>query len=91
MQQIEEHNTGLNAGQQNAAQQTDNKETDKTMKKKKYVKPTCKVIRIEGGFNMIASSIQNIEGDTQHGIEENGEDGFEAGSKDKKWGDLWDE
>lgn len=41
---------------------------------------------------MIASSVQNIEGDTQHGIEENDKDDFEAGAKDHKgWGNLWDE
>ncbi len=40
---------------------------------------------------MIASSIQNIEGDTQHGIDENDKDDFEAGgnANDNSW-DMWD-
>ncbi len=59
--------------------------------KKQYIKPQATEVKFADEAIMIASSIQNIQGDTQHGIEENGEDGFEAGAKDNKWGNLWDE
>ncbi len=59
--------------------------------KKQYIKPQATEVKFADEAIMIASSIQNIQGDTQHGIEENSEDGFEAGAKDNKWGNLWDE
>ncbi len=59
--------------------------------KKTYIQPSAQTVVAGMEALMIASSIQNIEGDTQHGIEENGEDGFEAGgnSNDNSW-DMWD-
>lgn len=59
--------------------------------KKQYIKPLSTEVKLADEALMIASSIQNIQGDTQHGIAENNEDDFEAGAKDNKWGDLWDE
>ncbi len=59
--------------------------------KKQYIKPQATEVKFADEAIMIASSIQNIEQDTQSGIEENAEDGFEAGAKDNKWGNLWDE
>ncbi len=59
--------------------------------KKTYIQPSAQTVVAGMEALMIASSIQNIEGDTQHGIEENGKDGFEAGgnSNDNSW-DMWD-
>ncbi len=59
--------------------------------KKTYIQPSAQTVVAGMEALMIASSIQNIEGDTQHGIEENGQDGFEAGgnSNDNSW-DMWD-
>lgn len=60
--------------------------------KRKYTKPVTTVIKLSDEPVMIASSIQNIENDVQHGIDKNDADDFEAGAKDhKNWGDLWDE
>ncbi len=59
--------------------------------KKQYIKPQATEVKFADEAIMIASSIQNIEGDTQSGIKENDEDNFEAGAKDNKWGNLWDE
>ncbi len=59
--------------------------------KKQYIKPLSTEVKFADEVLMHASSIQNIEADTQHGIEENNEDDFEAGAKDNKWGGLWDE
>ncbi len=60
--------------------------------KRQYIKPTAEAVNFADEAIMQASSIQNIEGDTQHGIQENNDDDFEAGAKDNKgWGNLWDE
>lgn len=60
--------------------------------KRQYIKPTAEEVNFADEAIMIASSMQNIEGDTQHGIQENNDDDFEAGAKDNKgWGNLWDE
>ncbi len=60
--------------------------------KRQYIKPTAEEVNFADEAIMIASSVQNIEGDVQHGITTNDEDDFEAGAKDHKgWGDLWDE
>lgn len=40
---------------------------------------------------MKASSIQNIEGETQTGIDENDKDGFEAGAKKHDVWTTWDD
>ncbi len=60
--------------------------------KKKYVKPSIESAALFMEPLMIARSIQNIEGDVQKPIEENNEDGFEAGAKKhySAW-DTWDE
>ncbi len=59
--------------------------------KKTYIQPCAQTVVAGMEALMIASSIQNIDGDTQHGIDKNGEDGFEAGGNrnDNSW-DLWD-
>ncbi len=59
--------------------------------KKTYIQPSAQTVVAGMEALMIASSIQNIEGDTQHGIDKNEEDGFEAGgnSNDNSW-DMWD-
>ncbi len=60
--------------------------------KRQYIKPTAEAVNFADEAIMIASSIQNIEGDTQQRIQENNDDDFEAGAKDNKgWGNLWDE
>ncbi len=60
--------------------------------KRQYIKPTAEAVNFADEAIMQASSMQNIEGDTQHGIQENNDDDFEAGAKDNKgWGNLWDE
>jgi len=60
--------------------------------KKTYIKPCMQTVAAGVDALMIASSIQNIEGDTQHGIETNDKDDFEAGGNrnDNSW-NLWDE
>ena len=59
--------------------------------KKTYIQPIAQTVVAGMEALMIASSIQNIEGDVQKGIEENNQDGFEAGSNknDNSW-DMWD-
>ncbi len=59
--------------------------------KKTYIQPSAQTVVAGMEALMIASSIQNIEGDTQHGIDENDGEGFEAGgnSNDNSW-DMWD-
>ncbi len=59
--------------------------------KKTYIQPIAQTVVAGMEALMIASSIQNIEGDVQQGIEENNQDGFEAGGNknDNSW-DLWD-
>ena len=60
--------------------------------KKTYIKPGMLTVAAGVEALMIASSIQNIEGDTQHGIDTNDKDDFEAGGNrnDNSW-NLWDE
>lgn len=60
--------------------------------KKMYVKPSMKSESLFMEPLMIATSIQNIAGDVQHGIGENDSDDFEAGAKKNysAW-DTWDE
>ncbi len=60
--------------------------------KKTYIQPIAQtVVAGMDDLMVIASSIQNIEGDVQTGIEENNQDGFEAGGNknDNSW-DMWD-
>lgn len=59
--------------------------------KKTYIQPIAQTVVAGMEALMIASSIQNIEGDVQQGIEENTQDGFEAGGNknDNSW-DMWD-
>ncbi len=60
--------------------------------KKTYIQPNAQtVVAGMDDLMVIASSIQNIEGDTQHGIDTNDKDDFEAGGNknDNSW-DLWD-
>lgn len=59
--------------------------------KKTYIQPIAQTVVAGMEALMIASSIQNIEGDVQKGIEENNQDGFEAGGNknDNSW-DMWD-
>lgn len=59
--------------------------------KKQYIKPLSTEVKFADEALMIASSVQNIQDDTQHGIDSNDSDDFEAGAKDNKWGNLWDE
>ncbi len=60
--------------------------------KKTYIQPGMQTVAAGAEALMIATSIQNIEGDTQHGIENNDKDDFEAGGNrnDNSW-NLWDE
>ncbi len=57
--------------------------------KKTYIQPSVAIVRPVMEHIMIASSIQNIEGETQTGVDENDKDGFEAGSKGNTFG--WDD
>ena len=54
--------------------------------KKTYIQPSVEIVRPVMEHIMIAASIQNIEGDTQHGIEKNDKDDFEAGGNGNNYG-----
>lgn len=60
--------------------------------KKTYISPSITVIDMDTQALMIATSIQNENGDTQIGVKEDGSDDFEAGAggNDNSF-DLWDE
>lgn len=60
--------------------------------KKTYISPSITVIDTDMQALMIAASIQNEDGDVQHGVGEDGSDDFEAGAggNDSSF-DLWDE
>lgn len=54
--------------------------------KKTYIQPRVEIVIPNTENLMIASSIQNIEGETQTGVDKNGEDGFEAGGNGNNYG-----
>ena len=56
--------------------------------KKTYIQPNVEIVRPVLEYMMIATSIQNTEDDVQHGIEQNTDDNFEAGSNGNNYG--WD-
>ena len=56
--------------------------------KKTYIQPSVEIVRPVLEHMMIATSIQNTEDDVQHGIEQNKDDNFEAGSNGNNYG--WD-
>ena len=57
-----------------------------------YVKPTMKSVSLFMDPVMtIATSIQNIEGDVQKGVDTSAEEGFEAGAKKYDAWTTWDE
>ena len=54
--------------------------------KKTYIQPSVEIVRPVMEHIMIAASIQNIEGENQSGVEENKNDGFEAGGNGNNYG-----
>lgn len=58
---------------------------------KKYNKPETIIIKTNYEDILKATSIQNIEGDTQTGIEDNDEDDFEAGAKQNTNWNTWED
>lgn len=59
--------------------------------KKTYIQPALAIVETSGVLMTNATSIQNKEDDVQKPIEDNDDDGFEAGAKGSGFGDLWED